>query len=134
MIEATYASKRVPTVYQPPATAPWYSPKEMAQATARGITPAEYCRRDAIIKQLYLECPYDTGDIVFPVDYKDFLKYGAVQIVGVCQAYSDFSFDTKWSPKDNPMIVTFVPVNDVKHTMFCTTNFLALVEPEKEKC
>lgn len=136
MIEATYKSVRPATVYQPPAVynTPFYSPKELAQATARGITPAEYCRRDALIKQLFLDCPYDKGDIVFPASFKDFLKYGAVRIVGVCQTYSDFSFDTKWSPKDNPMIVTFAPTKDTEHIMLCTTNYLSITEPTEETC
>lgn len=131
MIEQTFASKRAVTVYQPPAktTGPWFSPKELAQATSRGISAAEYVRRNDIIKQLYMECPYDEDQIVYPADYKDFLKYGPVTIIGVCDDYSKFSYDTKWSSNDNPMIVTFVPTKSPDQTMFCTVNYLQLTEP-----
>lgn len=134
MIEMTYASKRE-QVYQPPAVIgnpPWFSPKEYAQASARGITPAEYVRRNDIIKGLYLDCPYDEGDIVYPAKYEDFLKYGAVKIVGVCDDYSKFGFDVKWAKNDNPMIVTFSVCDDLDKTMFCTTNYLSVDCPKPE--
>jgi hypothetical protein len=134
MIQETYASKRPAQVYQPLATtSPYFTTKEIAQATARSITPAEYVRRNDIIKQLYTECPYDKDDIVYPANYSDYQKYGPVKIVGVCDDYSQFSFDTKWSKNDNPMIVTFVLLNDPDRTMFCTTNYLQQTIPTNEQ-
>lgn len=137
MIQKSFQSKRPVPVYQPPAHnygTPWYSPKEIALATARKITPAEYVRRDNIIKELYGKCTFDTGDIMFPDDPKGYAEYGPVLIIGVCQSYSDFAPGDKWPKNDNPMIVTFCPVSNKSQHVFCTVNYLTDKNPIVESC
>jgi hypothetical protein len=138
MIEQTFESKRPAKVYQPAAmfggeVMPWYSEREKYQAKMRGITPSEYIRREDIVKELFKTCPYGAGDIVYPTNEKDYKKYGAVKVLGICASYMMIDKDEVWPKNDNPMIITFQPVSNPKNTMFCTVNFLSKSVPKLEE-
>ena len=140
MIYETFQSKRKVFGYpytaigKPTEVKPWYTPVEVAQATQRGLTPAEYVRRDMLVKQLALECPYNAGDTAYPSEKKEYEEYGAVFIVGIAQSYKDFEPDHKWPKNDNPMIVTFAPLKNRGTHIFCTTNFLQRTNTHLETC
>lgn len=140
MIYDTFESKRKTFHYpyqhitKQPDNKPWYTPIEVAQATQRGITPAEYVRRDQLVKSLVLECEYKSGDTAYPCHKKDYEKYGAVFIIGLTRSYKDFETNHVWPKNDNPMIVTFAPLNDRGTHIFCTTNFLQHRNPHLETC
>jgi hypothetical protein len=137
MIVKSFASKRTKPIisYLPqPANPAWYTAAEYAQAKARNISVEEYVRRDKIVQKLATECPYQTGDTAYPSFKKDYMLYGAVLIVGVTRSYKDFSHDHDWPKNDNPMIVTFAPLNDRKQHIFCTTNYLVKKNPYLVTC
>ena len=141
MIVQSFPSKRKPkyTGYLPPVTQQqqgpaWYTAQEYAQAKARGITTDEFVRRDNIVKQLATECEFQNGDTAYPRDKKGYTEYGAVLIVGICRTYKDFANDHKWPKNDNPMIITFAPLNDRKQHIFCTTNYLSKKNPHLVTC
>jgi hypothetical protein len=141
MIEQTFESKRK-QVYQPAepidntAIMPWFSEREKYQAKMRGITPAEYIRREQVVKDLFTACPYSANDTVYPSDPKEFKRYGAVRVLGICASYMMIDKDETWPKNDNPLIVTFQPLSNPKNTMFCTVNFLdkKMPMPEEVTC
>ena len=113
---------------------PWYTAQETAQAAMRGIEVEEYVRRDNIVKALAAECPFRGGDTAYPCQAKGYAKYGAVMVVGVCETYKDFANDATWPKDDNPMIITFMPLNDRTTHIFCTSNYLQKTNTHLETC
>ncbi len=132
MITQTFPSKIKPLlpppivgagVYQHKG-APWYTPTEIQQANMRKITPQEYVRREEVIRQKALACPFKIGDTVFPADRKDYEKYGAFLVSGVLASYKDTATDHEWAKGDNPLIVTLRSLKDGNNVMFCTSTWL----------
>jgi len=133
MIEQSFPSKRVITLPHQQESK-FYTPAEYAQAHARKITVAEFVRRDDLVKKLSTECPLQTGDTAYPANKKGYEEYGAVIVVGITRSYKDFANDTTWPKNDNPMIVTFAPMNDRKSHVFCTSNYLVKKNPHMAVC
>ena len=140
MITQSFKSKRAPSFpsYMPAKETsdnkPWYSPQEIAAAAARKITPAEYIRRDNIVKELATACPLQTGDTAYPHDKKGYHLYGACIVVGICRSYKDFSLDEEWPKNDNPFIVSFSSLNNRKDIFLCTSNYLTKRNTHLETC
>ncbi len=125
MIVQTFLSKRpVPVVVQPSYKTPWFTPQETQQAMARKITPAEFLRRDELIRLRAAQCPYKAGDTVFPVRKEDYQQYGAFVVSGVLNSYKDTAVDYEWSKQDNPLIVTIKSLKDMSTVMFCSSSWL----------
>lgn len=133
MIEQYYPSKHKPkpVLFLPQqqqthssANQEWYTADETKQALLRKLTPAEYLRRDNLIRKLSNECPVQVGDTAYPTIEKDYKLYDIVQVVGVARSYKDLELDHVWK-NDNPMIVTFHPLKDRQTTVFCTANYLS---------
>jgi len=124
MITQSYPSKRVPLVPVVYSKQPWYSPQDVYQANMRKITPAEYIRRDELIRLRASQCPFKAGDTVFPANKKDYQQYGAFIVSGVLSSYKDTSVDYEWSKQDNPLIVTIKSLNDLGKVMFCSSSWL----------
>jgi hypothetical protein len=123
MISLSFPSKRkvLATVFTPQK---WYSPAAHAGALARKISTEEFQRRDDLIFQLYKDCPYAVGDIVYPSTKKGYTDFGPCKVVGICKRLLDFSPDSKWPASDNPMIVTFYSVEDPSKHHVCTSNYM----------
>lgn len=138
MIEKFYPSKRrtAPVLYMPqkPTTyAPKYSPDEIKQSLLRKITPEEYVRREQLINKLASECAVMTGDTAFPSVKNGYDEYGGVMVIGVARSYKDLGPDHVWK-NDNPMIVTFTPINNRSKHVFCTANYLVKKDPFEVVC
>lgn len=147
MIAETFLSKRPAAHKYWPATYPapvnltpqpkeptHFTAHEIHQAKARGIEPAEFVRRNNIIKTLAEKVRFKPGDTCFPETKAGYTKYGACMIVGVCRGYKDFAFDAEWPENDFPMIVTFTPLNDRKSHIHCTWNYLVSKNPHLVTC
>lgn len=135
MIEQTFASKRVikPT---PITKLPWYPstpPNIKALADAKGISIAEYLRRDKIVQELSATVKLKSGDTAFPVPAKGYADYGACIVVGLCKTYKDFSTDGHWND-DNPMIITFASIAKRGQHIFCTADYLVHRNPHTTTC
>ena len=101
----------------------WYTPQEIQQANLRKITPMEYVRRDKIITKMYLSVDWRIGDTCFPVDVKDYEKYGGFMVTGLLSSYKDLAFDHEWPKNDQPMILTLKAMKS-KTVMFCTPGWI----------
>lgn len=124
MIAETYTSKKV-KIYQPYSVTPFFTDKEVKAAIARKITPAEFVRRDNIVRDLYFKTKLEAGDTAYPVHPKAYQESGACYVVGVCKSLHDFSPDSKWPKNDNPMIVSFHSMEDPSNTFVCTYDYLS---------
>jgi hypothetical protein len=128
MIEQTFPSKRPKVVYSP-SNSPWYSPVDIQQAQARKITPAEFVRRDMLIRKMLVECGFRPGDTGYPDSLKDYEKYGAFMVQGVLASYKDLAYDHEWPKNGVPMTVTIKAMRDAKNIMFCTPAWLVKKNP-----
>jgi hypothetical protein len=129
MITQTFASKRPkptywPTTYTTTPTAKYFTPQEIAQAELRNIEPAEYVRRDNVVKRLASMCKLKAGDTCYPSTKDGYEKYGACFVVGVCRSLKDFSVDSKWPKNDTPMIVSFASQKNPGQHMICTHHYM----------
>jgi hypothetical protein len=136
MIEQTYPSKRPVKAVTYHSNQPWYAPMDYQQAQARKITPAEFLRRDSIVREMFRTCAWRNGDTGFPSNKKDYEKYGVFIVIGVLSTYRDTSYDHEWPKSDNPMIVTIKSLKDPTQIMFCTPAWLEKKNPHLllEKC
>ena len=139
MIINTYPSVRV--VAAPPVWKSTYTPvakhftsHEEHQALTRGITPAEFVRRNVIVKELSDSVRLKPGDTAFPSIKKGYTDWGQCLVVGICRSYKDFAFDAEWPENDSPMIVTFAPLNDRATHIHCTHHYLVAKNPFVVTC
>lgn len=100
------------------------TPFELHQASQRNITVEEYRRRDRIVKDEAGKANILVGERCYPVTKKDYEKYGALVVLGVCRLYSDFAIDDEWPKNDNPFIYTLAPMEDRTKSFFCTRNWV----------
>ena len=124
MITQTYLTKNPAKVYQPYVHQPFYSEKEINGARARKITPAEFVRRDKIVRDLWIKTDVNIGDVCYPVAAKAYEESGACVVTGLCRSLSDFGPDDKWPKNDNPMIVSFHSVDKPDKVFVCTYDYL----------
>jgi hypothetical protein len=76
------------------------------------ITPEEFVRRDDIIKVAFDACTHKAGDIVIPINAKDFKEYGELRVRGIVKSYFEFSpSDNEWDAGDHAYILTLEQVN-----------------------
>lgn len=137
MIEQTYPSKRVPLLPPPYVhNTPWFSPMDYQQAMSRKITPAEFVRRDNIVRAMFRDCKWRPGDTGFPINKKDYEKYGVFVVIGVMTTYRDTSYEHEWPKSDNPMIVTIKSLKDQTQVLFCTPEWVVKKNPhlQLESC
>ncbi len=130
MIEQSFPSKRpkkLPVVGA--LNAPWYSSMDYQQAHSRKIDVAEFIRRDNLVRKMFIECPYRPGDTGFPINKKDYEKYGVFIVTGILVSYRDTAYDHEWPKNDNPMVVTIKSLKEPTHVMFCTPSWLAKKNP-----
>lgn len=109
-----------------------YNPSAIIAIKAKGhdINVNEWYRRDAIIRELYKNCPYAIGDVCIPVDPKGIVKYGEVKVQEIMKSYMEVQKGDEWPKNDNPFVVTAVPLNKETHgtsIFLCTTNYLQKV-------
>lgn len=89
------------------------------------ITPVEFVRRDDIVRQAFLDCPWRPGEVLRPKNKADYLAYGPVTVRGVLKSYHDFHANDKWPDDDEPYIITVDSLNGTKRTtVFCTSGWL----------
>ena len=137
MIEQSFPSKRpkkLPVVAA--LNAPWYSPMDYQQAHIRKIDVAEFVRRDNAVRAMFRECSWRPGDTGFPINKKDYEKYGPFLVTGVMTTYRDTAYDHEWPKSDNPMIVTIKSLKDASQILFCTPLWLVKQNPHLllERC
>jgi len=93
-----------------------------------GSIKHEALRRDELIKKLYRECSYRSGDEVEYVNDNDKKKNPEDRLVvmNIVDSYTKIGKDEKWPASDNPLIVhakQFKQDGSVSE-FFCTTNYL----------
>ncbi|MFZ2190117.1 MAG: hypothetical protein WAV48_05015 [Candidatus Magasanikiibacteriota bacterium] len=124
MIEQTFPSKRPKPTYIHSTSGPWFSPADIQQAQARKILPAEFVRRDLLIRKMFVECGWRPGDTAFPESKKDYEKHGAFMVQGVLMSYKDLAYDHDWPKSDVPLTITIKAMKDSKNILFCTPGWL----------
>lgn len=118
MIQITYPSTKPKVVYNTT-----FDTSLAKNAALKKVTVAEYSRRDKIIKDLVQALgPLNYGDTAYPKNKQEYEKYGGLMILGVVHSYKEFN--EEWPKNDNPMIVSFYPMNDRSQVINCTTNYL----------
>ncbi|CAB4131234.1 hypothetical protein UFOVP128_69 [uncultured Caudovirales phage] len=138
MITETYLAKAKPSAELVPfaftSVPKHFTAFEIHQATARGITPEEFVRRNNIVQALASKVALRPGDTAYPDNKSGYHKYGACLVIGVCRSYKDFSFDDAWPENDCPMIITFAPLNDRNSHIHCTYHYLVHKNPHLITC
>jgi hypothetical protein len=81
--------------------------KAVELATKRGITVAEFWRRDRAVKSMMSTCTLAVGKTYRPKDDKDFATYGNCEIKEICWNYFQCSDHDKWPEDDEPFTITF---------------------------
>lgn len=114
----------VPTTHTPPQVTD-LSVSERNRAAHLKISNDEFQRRDRLVKQASLACTFQVGDTCFPVNKAAYEKYGPCMIQFVARKYLDMGPDDSWPNHDNPMILTFSPLNERTKRVNCTVNFLS---------
>lgn len=136
MIEQFFPSKRPKKITVTVLNPPWYSPMDHQQAHSRKIDVAEFIRRDNIIREMWRICQWRNGDTGFPINKKDYEKYGVFIVTGVMSTYRDTAYGHEWPKSDNPMIVTIKSLKAPSQILFCTPEWLTKQNPHLllEKC
>lgn len=89
-----------------------------------GDIMAESQRREAIVRDLWLKCPYKPGDTVMPSTEANCKKYGEkIIVLSIVDTYAKFGKDEVWPANDCPMLVT-AKSHEKDSTFICTTDFL----------
>lgn len=97
--------------------------RDRARAQVLCITADEFLRRDRIVRQLFLDCPFHSGEELVPKKPEDFERYGKLTVQGIMKTYHDFHKDEKWPADDEPYILTTYS-EKLKMVVFCTSGFL----------
>lgn len=97
---------------------------DRSRANQFKITPEEFVRRDNIVRQQYLDCILQVGDVCEPVALASRELYGKCTIKKILRTYHDFTTASgiAWPEDDRPMIVEAEP--EKKHdgtTLICCT-------------
>jgi hypothetical protein len=91
------------------------------------ITPAEFVRRDKIVRQLWLDSMmFKVGDVVRPKNEEDYQIYGNITIRGVFKTYHDFptAEAMQWPKDDRPYIFTVSPAKGDANILLVTAQFM----------
>jgi hypothetical protein len=123
MIEQSFPSKRPAPVYQSYKQPLWNSARDVALATARGISVEEFRRRDQVVKALAATVEVQLYGHGFPRNKAEYNKIGEVVVTGITRSYADFARNEEWKD-DNPMIVSFYALKDKSKNYFCTASYL----------
>ncbi len=98
--------------------------QDSARANAIGITPAEFVRRDDLIRRAYTLNTHAVGDIVIPVDAKDYKEYGDLRVRGILKTYYDISLaDKDWDAKDTIFLLSLEKVDKPSEVVNCTASW-----------
>jgi hypothetical protein len=132
MIEKSYPSKREKPVHTyMPST---YNFRDESLAKKRGISVAEWQRRDLIVKDLWFKAGLRKGDVCFPSAKKDYEEMGPVTIINVAACYEDMGLDENWPQNDYPMILTVKGMRKGASIFFCTINWCSKKNNYVEVC
>jgi hypothetical protein len=92
------------------------------------VSPEEFIRRDNIIRQMYLDCYFNIGDVCEPVGIIAREMYGKCIIRKIFRTYHDFptAQAIDWPADDKPLIVTAEPERkpEDSNMILCTPKFL----------
>lgn len=103
-------------------------PQDIARAIQFKITPAEFIRRDDIVRQMYLDTQLVVGDWCEPHSEAERTKYGKCQVKKLFRTYHDFPTlqAQEWPEDDMPLIVTAEPsiITDDINLILCTPKYL----------
>lgn len=151
MIVQTFKSKKpLPTVhfnkppwpghtYGVPANSSSIDPRPNDQDRKRAaqfkIKPEEFVRRDKVVRQLYIDCPWRPGELLRPAADNYFEQYGNVLVRGIYKSYHDFSTAEamQWPADDEPYILSVQPQKGDSSLLCVTSDFLAKI-PVGDKC
>jgi hypothetical protein len=101
-----------------------------ALAEKKNISIDEWIFRDMCVRKSFQTTPFWTGMVCYPRDYDEFMKYGAVTVVGVTKSYEDFG-DRDW-PESNEPLIHLVRCDVTEHGMLnTTTGWLSRIRPVK---
>lgn len=142
MIVQTFPTrkKQVTHNYMPPAVVAGSKPTQMSypkeerpnqadqnRAKQFNITPEEFVRRDKIVRQMWIDCQYRTGEVVRPMMPESFEEYGRITIRGVFKSYHDFPQEEakEWPKDDRPFIITCEPEKGEQRLLVVTPAWLS---------
>jgi hypothetical protein len=81
--------------------------KEVKKLSAKfNITPAEFLRRDTIVRTMYEKNPWKAGEVLIPKNDQDLKTYGKCTVRSVYKNYSEFSPHDEWPVGDVPYIIS----------------------------
>lgn len=105
-----------------------FSPFQLHQASLKGITPLEWCRRDKLIKDAAATATYSKGSLVYPYSKEKYAEHGQCRVIGICGSYADFA-DDEWPKSDFPFIVLVQPLKPGQGTINATVGFFKTTPP-----
>ena len=97
-------------------------------ARKKGCTPAEFIKRDNLIKAQAGLAQYGKGSIVYPHTKELYDSIGKVFVRGIYKGYNEYEGD--WDEAVTyPYIVTANPVDKPNEVIYCTVGYLKIFEP-----
>jgi hypothetical protein len=98
-------------------------------AAMKNITPAEWARRDGIIKAASNKCTFTKDSFVYPQLYSEYEKYGGCRVVGITSSYRDWN-EKEWPIDDEPYIVVAMSIKPGHGTILAQWNYFGYLKPE----
>ena len=100
-------------------------------AAKLGITIQEYRARVLAVATESNNCPYQTGDTVYPSIEKELKKYGKCMIVGIVRHYDQYG-TLDWN--NPPFILSVSPLKDRNTVVNCTVGWVTKHERVENEC
>jgi hypothetical protein len=130
MITQSYKSLRAPLYLPSKVYTARPDHRDRERAKEIGITPAEFVRRDTIVRQKWIDCKFHVAELLVPINDKAQERYGNCLVEGICKSYYDFPPGDKWPDDDDPYILLVSPQRGTKDggRIICTADFFKKAE------